>query len=607
MPQFIRVSAAVLMLIIACIGGVPSATHAAAPQRVIIDARVGFDNTYFADSWTPVTITIAGGTAPQDVRVEWVVTADSQPTITWQRDLRIDPATPTSIDTVMVLPSYARSIIARVRADGSVIASTQIDAQVAPGPINLVVADTTTVGTAFRNTTKEDGLTGVVRVIPPAHLPSAVTALQGVNTILIGDTAQLSPAQFSALRLWVGLGGRLAISGAAPAALADIAAFVPGTAPVQTGAAPTLPSGVRPLAVDPHPAASAMHSDTTLLWRRDIGRGQFIQSALSLADTDGWSGQYWYWQPVLAGTINAYAATMTLPVTSAIFDPFITSLTVPAIQQPAPWLLFVIAVVYILLVGPVTYLVLKRRNQLDRAWVTIPITAALVTVALIGGVYLSRGTSPRLYGLRILQQDAASPTAYSATTVGIYAPFRTTFTVTAPDSLTLQHLSTSMPGSAAGVAAVDATVAVPATIGSMQFVTSSAVQPAPVSVSHTLVRRPDLLHGTFRVQGVTLQDAYLQIGSFAQALGTVAPDQDIRIDITQDTPQFPCAIPSADDVLSTQRVYEHITGPCGAVNAQLDGRAVLYGWMDQADAWPTVSDVPYTAQRQLVIVTLNIP
>lgn len=584
-------------------------THAATSgRRITIDARVGYANTYFAESWTPVTLTIAGGDAPQPVRVEWVVTADAQPTITWQRDLVVDPAQPTVVDTVMVLPSYARSIIVRVRADGDIVASTQIDAQVAAGVVNLVVADQTTLADAFTNTIKEDGSGGVVRVIPAAALPSTVTALQGVNTILIADTSQLTPAQLAALRVWVGVGGRLAFSGVAPAPFADIAPFSLTSGSNSTTLTPALPRAVTIPAVAPHPDAVSMHSDTPLLYRRDVGRGQVIQSALAVGDTDAWSGQYWYWQPVLAGTVNPYAATMPLPATNAVFDPLVMSLTVPAVQQPAPWFLFLIAVGYIILVGPVTFFVLKRRNQLDAAWLTIPVTAAVVAVVLVGTVYVSRGTSPRLYGLQVIQLDAHAATAYTTTTVGVYAPFRTTFAVSAPASNTLQQLAFATPGGVGSVSAVDGTLTVPAPIGSMRFVTTSSVAPAPLTVSHTLTRSPDLLHGSLRLTGVPLRDAYLQIGSFAQALGDLEAGTDVRVDITQNTPMFPCGVPDTQgDMVSVQRVYEHITGPCGAVNAQLDGRATLYGWISQPTEWPTVAGVPYTDQRQFVAITLNVP
>ena len=116
------------------------------------------------------------------------------------------------------------------------------------------------------------------------------------------------------------------------------------------------------------------------------------------------------------------------------------------------------------------------------------------------------------------------------------------------------------------------------------------------------------MHGTIRIAGQPLSDAYLQIGSFAQPLGTITPGVDVPIAITQDSPSFPCDIPSpAGHMVSIQAVYERITGPCGAVNQPLERRAVLYGWTPVSGNMPDISGLPYADQRQLVVVTIVLP
>jgi len=146
-----------LIIAIVCLVMVPRAVAAQVTNRVSITTAVGFDNVYFADSWTPVRITIDDIPIDMPVTIEWVVTADSQPTITWQRALALQAGTPVTIDTVMVMPSSARSIIARVRSSEGIIASTQIDAQVAVGQLNVIVTDQTTLATTFTSTVSVDG------------------------------------------------------------------------------------------------------------------------------------------------------------------------------------------------------------------------------------------------------------------------------------------------------------------------------------------------------------------------------------------------------------------------------------------------------------------
>ncbi len=592
----------------------PHPALAQTESRVAITTVVGYDNMYFGDSWTPVRITISDSPIAMPATIEWVVTADAQPTITWRRAVDLTPGTPLVIDTALIMPSYARSIIARVRSSEGIIASTQIDAQVAAGQLTVIVADKTSLADAFTKTATKDGSTPVVRVVPASAIPRTVVALQGVNTLLIADVQTLDDAQLRAIRLWCELGGRLVVAGPATGILADIAPFFvdsskPAITTLGSAEAPALPIGLSIPAVQPAADATQVHPGSSLLWQRAVGRGQFLQSALSLTDSDGWSGQYWYWQPILAPSDKAYTATITLPATNSMFDPFINSLTIAAVRAPAPWLLFLIAVGYILLIGPVTYQILKRKNMLDAAWLTIPVTALITALVVIGSVYLSRGTSPHAYALRIVQQSASGRDAYVSTTTGIYAPFRDTFIAKAGAVGSIQKL-TFTQGSAPVIAdsRANGELLLPADIGSMQFLTTSQVIPVPVSVGATLRRQPDLLHGTITVHGITLSDAYLQIGSFAQALGTITPDTAVAVSITQNSPSFPCDIPSpTNSMVSIQRVYEQLTGPCGATNLPLDGRVTLYGWTPISGALPDVSGLAYTDQRQLVVVTINVP
>ena len=79
----------------------PQSAAAQTVQRVGITTIVGYDNMYFADSWTPVRITISDSPIAMPVTIEWVVTADAQPTITWRRAVDLTPGTPLIIDTAL--------------------------------------------------------------------------------------------------------------------------------------------------------------------------------------------------------------------------------------------------------------------------------------------------------------------------------------------------------------------------------------------------------------------------------------------------------------------------------------------------------------------------
>ena len=176
---------------------VPPLQQVHAQDRVDIIARVGFANTYSAETITPIQLTINGDNQDRTVVVEWVVTNDTGSHVTWQRAIELPAQSSKQLTFASVIPGYARSIVARVRADAQIIASTMINAEAAGSPLNVVVASDTNLLANLGSTPLPDGSTPLVRAITPEQLPSEVTSLQGIFTLFIDDPqrAFLSPNQ----------------------------------------------------------------------------------------------------------------------------------------------------------------------------------------------------------------------------------------------------------------------------------------------------------------------------------------------------------------------------------------------------------------------------
>jgi hypothetical protein len=172
-----------------------------AQNRVDIIARVGFGNSYSVDAITPIQLTISGDNQDRSVVVEWVVTNDTGSHVTWQRDIALPAQSSKQVTFGSVIPGYARSIMARVRADDQIIASTMINAEAAGSPLNVVVSTDASLLATLASTAFPDGSTPLIRIIPPDQLPSDVTSLQGIFTLFIDDPQILTPAQTNAIIL----------------------------------------------------------------------------------------------------------------------------------------------------------------------------------------------------------------------------------------------------------------------------------------------------------------------------------------------------------------------------------------------------------------------
>jgi hypothetical protein len=285
-------------------------------------------------------------------------------------------------------------------------------------------------------------------------------------------------------------------------------------------------------------------------------------------------------------------------------------INIPALNHPAPGLIFGVIGLYIIEVGPVTYQILKRRNALDRAWVSIPIVALVVTLSLAATGWVVRGNNTLVYALSTIQQRSDASTAFAATSLGVYTPFRSNIRITSKpgNPLTPLYDNQNLPIGVVNDTDNSNSVSYTSDIGDVHYFQSTAIIPAPVQLSHHLVYRAGSLDGDITVTGIPLSDAVLLHGSFSQALGNIAVNKPMSVHIDSTSSSFPCDAPNESQAtFNVLRIYEQVAGPCGAVNALPDNRVVLYGWSDNPIDLAQVQDHSVSAQRQLVIVTLTIP
>ncbi|HZV52544.1 MAG TPA: hypothetical protein VFD49_22630 [Candidatus Dormibacteraeota bacterium] len=246
-------------------------------------------------------------------------------------------------------------------------------------------------------------------------LPADPLLLAGYATIVVDDfdSTALSPAQVRALRDFVGLGGSLVLAGGPdwrrtlgplpPALLAvrpqatarlglEPVAVLAGTSP-PAAAVPALigrlAPGARPILLET--------DGTPLMAELDHGAGRVIELAF---DPEG-AGAYRQlaWSQALAQSLDPPAAGNTPPAT-AIPGPIpqlALLLAPPTAPVPPPGLVAAVVLLYVLLVGPINYLVLYRRfHRPLLTWAAVP-AASLVFVGLfsLAGLTLQAAVQDR--------------------------------------------------------------------------------------------------------------------------------------------------------------------------------------------------------------------
>lgn len=388
-------------------------------------------------------------------------------------------------------------------------------------------------------------------------LAEQVWPLHNLDLLVLAgvDLAGLSSGQRRALSQWVAGGGHLVVSGG-PQAELTLAGLPEGLLPISlegettVEALPALedfvgesipPTG--PYLVSrvsaPGEAVALAEGDLPLVvvQRQGLGRVTFLALDPTLAPLRSWAGNEALWGALLHADPQPsfwrrHALAEAQPVVSALAQ--MARLRLPSMLGVGALLL-----VYIVLVGPVNYLILRRRRRLELAWVTIP----LLTVLFALGVYAlgraTRGGDRSLSNFAIVRMASESPVALVDTYAGLFSPSKRSYAISAGPGALLGPLSSSSPGAqeiemlgVEGARLRDFRVEQ----WSMRtFSAQSVLDPAP-DIRARVRRDGNRVSGTF-FNGTDrdLQDCRLMTRNRSASLGSIAAGQALSRTVTLHT------------------------------------------------------------------------
>ncbi len=107
--------------------------------------------------------------------------------------------------------------------------------------------------------------------------------------------------------------------------------------------------------------------------------------------------------------------------------PYVLS-NLPVLDMPSARGLAMMLIVYILLIGPINYLVLRKRNQLQLAWITIPVITIIFSAASFTLGYILHGTDIFINKISVLQISPEGR-AHFDSFVGIFSPAQTAYQI----------------------------------------------------------------------------------------------------------------------------------------------------------------------------------
>ncbi|HLY26249.1 MAG TPA: hypothetical protein VKQ72_07910 [Aggregatilineales bacterium] len=585
--KILTASASALLIALSLFAAVKHvAAHRTQTQSADIQMSVeaGFNGYYRLNQWVPLLVTLSnvGPDVSGQVRVTGLDTAGLAGG-EYVTDIDLPNKSSKQVFLYVTLSNVQQVNVELVTQADGVIASDSPNVQLAQptdllfGMITESPRGTVDVQQAHTAATTAHQVNWHVE-----NVPDNPQGLRSLDALVLTDvdTGNLTINQRQALDGWVRAGGHLVVTGGPnwQRTQVGVAAMLPlmpnGTTTLtslpslaaysgfasETLAAPQdTPIIVAQGTLQPNASVLAADGGTPLLIRHNYGQGivDYLAVDPGIEPYASWQDRSAFWDTLLISApqqpswINGIVQSDSAQTAANL----IAGLRLPDVAQLALFL-----GIYILLIGPVNYLILNRIGQRELAWLTIPLIVVASSVfAFLTGLSL-RGTQATINRIALVQVWPDNDHAQVDGVIGLLAPRRSTYSLTVHDGFTLRSLtSTSSIGglnASLGVSideypdytaqdvAVDAGLtAVFATSGTTKAIpiqgsatiTLPQSQPTPLTTSPVIVS--GIVHNT---TGMRLQDAVVLVSGSRQDIGTLEPDASANFSINVGT-NFPAA------------------------------------------------------------------
>ena len=391
----------------------------------------------------------------------------------------------------------------------------------------------------------------VVVAIRPEDLPPRVEAWAAVDRMVWQDvdSGRLGTEQLDALRTWLAMGGQLVVLGGSTGPT-TMGAFPTEILPYQPTTTVDVPLadleqllGTLPVGATPLPALAGVLERGSALGRSGdqvfAARSAYGQGSVSLIGID--PSTPWLAESSVAAGLWGRA----LPAGDALFqnqmemqdDGFLlgTLNNLPSVQLPPMDQLFLLLFGYIALIGPANYLILRRLDRREWAWLTMPAMVVAFAVVAYGlGVSL-KGTDVVVNELAVVRGSAGTDRGVGQMYVGVFSPSRATYDVKVGGSALLSNPVSLQQDR--GEQPIDVLFGDPASLRGYQvgfgvlrgFRAEAAVETPRIDAELSLVR--ESLQGTVtNASDMPLDHVSVVYGNGVQVLSAMAPGETRPVD-----------------------------------------------------------------------------
>lgn len=391
----------------------------------------------------------------------------------------------------------------------------------------------------------------LVMSLTPEDLPERVEAWGAIDRVVWQDidADRLSPAQLDALRGWVAGGGRLVIAGgtAGPKVLSALPDALLPYRPVTTMDVPAASLsgilGALPGDATDLPALSgqlidgralAMVGDQVVAAERAYGSGQvtllgFDPTAAWIVDSKAAQGLWRRFLPARTSSGLSFADDSML--VSAVSQ-------LPSLALPPVGGLIVLLAAYILLIGPVNYLILRRLDRREWAWLTMPILVVVFTLGAYGFGTALRGNDVIVNEVAIVRGAVGTTDGTGQIYLGVFSPSRGQYQLEIPGGALLSSpINGDVFGATGAVSQLDVLQGDPARVrnlevgfGSLRTIRAETAVTVPLVLTDLRLEDSHLKGTVKNASTEPLTDPAVVLGGTVALLKDLAPGEQATVD-----------------------------------------------------------------------------
>ncbi len=539
--------------------------HVLARERTggpTFQVNAGFESHYRDGNWVPVQITLRND-GPDFNGMLSLITPTPQFQLAGSQGTPSNYQVPISLangaqkQVTMYLPLYfdVQNVTVKLLDSNGHIVGTQTAPLIPlmPGDVFIGVLSDQSSGFSSLSTLPlpNQGGSIILEFLNANTMPAMSAALKNFNIIVMDNftTTNLSAIQLNALQNWTNQGGSLILVGGPewhrtlgtlPAGLIPIQVYGSSTIPAGTvllppGGSATTGSGkhniaasvqspvsisaatLKPSGNDNESEVILASSATPLIVQKQQEQGTIIYLAYdpTLEPILGWQGVGLLWDSLLLRSLGdqllphlgispglGNSIQQVQPILANRMSGFLQSLLPSSI--PPPWrTLGILLLCYLLVLGPVRFLLVKRLKGRYWSWRIILSSIVIFSLLSYGLAYIEKGSSILSDSISIAQFSQNGTSVHISTYLGVFVPNEGNYQVQIPGNTLVQPSPDNFSTSAGPITGAHTTV-VP-----LQNSSDVNLQDVNIWTLHTILAEQDRQVHQGLVSQLTLQNGSL--------------------------------------------------------------------------------------------------